>query len=48
MSDFWNIIENLEKFQSSIQDNLNELRVLKEEYTNKKLSEEQKEESWQI
>ncbi|MEK7182144.1 MAG: peptidoglycan DD-metalloendopeptidase family protein [Patescibacteria group bacterium] len=42
MSDFWNIIENLEKFQSSIQDNLNELRVLKEEYTNKKLSEEQK------
>lgn len=42
MSDFWNIIENLEKFQSSIQDNLNTLRVLKEEYTNKKSSEEQK------
>ena len=42
MSDFWNIIENLEKFQSSIQDNLSTLRILKEEYTNKKSSEEQK------
>lgn len=42
MSDFWNIIENLEKFQSGIKNNLDKLRLLKEEYTNKKLSEEQK------
>ena len=42
MSDFWNIIENLEKFQSGIKNNLDRLRILKEEYTNKKLSEEQK------
>lgn len=42
MSDFWNIIENLEQFQSGIKNNLNKLRVLKEEYTNKKLSEEEK------
>ncbi|MBU3968679.1 peptidoglycan DD-metalloendopeptidase family protein [Patescibacteria group bacterium] len=42
MSDFWNIIENLEKFQSGIKNNLDKLRLLKEEYTNKKLNEEQK------
>lgn len=42
MSDFWNIIENLEKFQASIQENLNILKVLKEDYTNKKSEEEQK------
>jgi len=42
MSDFWNIIENLEKFQASVQENLNVLKVLKEDYTNKKSEEEQK------
>jgi len=42
MSDFWTIVEELERFQSSTKENMEQLRLLKEEYTNKKSDEEQK------